>query len=209
MTPSDLAKWDTAFLEHRILSERSYEEFTREVRLSNGDYTHYALGLSLGDLNGVPSISHGGEVSGFLSSNAVYPTRRAAVVVLSNEDGVTLVSGLARQIATLTLLPERTEPSEKDTARVEAVLAGLQKGRIDRALFTANANSYFSTTALADCAKSLGALGKLKKVTASGENLRGGMTHRTYRAEFAKKTVTLNIYLLPDGKFEQFMVEGD
>ena len=209
MTPSDLAKWDTAFLEHRILSERSYEEFTREVRLNNGDYTHYALGLSLGDLNGVPSISHGGEVSGFLSSNAVYPTRRAAVVVLSNEDGVTLVSGLARQIATLTLLPERTEPSEKDTARVEAVLAGLQKGRIDRALFTANANSYFSTTALADCAKSLGALGKLKKVTASGENLRGGMTHRTYRAEFAKKTVTLNIYLLPDGKFEQFMVEGD
>jgi len=37
--------------------------------------------------------------------------------------------------------------------------------------------------------------------------LRGGMTHRTYRAVFQKKTVTLNIYVMPDGKYEQFLVE--
>jgi CubicO group peptidase (beta-lactamase class C family) len=49
MTPSDLAKWDIAFLEHKILSTRSYKEFTREVKLKNGDSTHYALGLSLND----------------------------------------------------------------------------------------------------------------------------------------------------------------
>jgi len=33
------------------------------------------------------------------------------------------------------------------------------------------------------------------------------MTHRGYRAQFAKKTLSLNIYLLPDGKYEQFLVE--
>lgn len=209
MTPSDLAKWDVAFLEHKLLSERSYAEFTREVRLKNGDYTHYALGLSVGDLNGVPSLTHSGEVSGFLSSNAVYPTRKAAVVVLSNEDGVSLVSPLARTIATAVLLPERKEPSDKDTARVKGVLEGLQKGTIDRALFSDNANSYFGKQALEDYRKTLGALGKLKSVTASGENLRGGMTHRTYRAAFEKKTLTLNVYVLADGRFEQFMAEGD
>ena len=37
MTPSDLAKWDISFLNKQILSPRSYEEFTREVRLKNGD----------------------------------------------------------------------------------------------------------------------------------------------------------------------------
>jgi CubicO group peptidase (beta-lactamase class C family) len=209
MTPSDLAKWDIAFLEHKILSERSWAEFTREVRLNNGDYTHYALGLSIGDLNGIPALTHGGEVSGFLSSNAVYPTRKAAVVVLSNEDGVTMVSSLSRTIATTALLPERKEPSDQDTARVRAVLDGLQHGTIDRALFSGNANSYFNAQALEDYKKSLGALGKLKNVTTAGENLRGGMTHRTYRAEFEKKTVTLNIYVLGDGRFEQFMAEGD
>src|SRR5581483_3732105 len=63
MTPSDLARWDIAFLEKRILSASSYEEFTREVKLKDGKQTHYALGLSIGDRNGTPMISHGGEVS--------------------------------------------------------------------------------------------------------------------------------------------------
>ena len=83
----------------------------------------------------------------------------------------------------------------------------LQKGRIERSLFTDNANSYFSTVNLEDSRASLTALGKLKKVTFQSENLRGGMTHRVYRAEFEKKTVQLNVYVMPGGKFEQFMVE--
>ncbi|HUB34768.1 MAG TPA: serine hydrolase domain-containing protein [Bryobacteraceae bacterium] len=207
MTPSDLAKWDMAFLEKKILSPRSYEEFTRETRLTNGDLTHYALGLDVLDFHGIPELEHSGEVSGFLSSNAIYPTRHAAVVVLSNEDGVSLVGPLTRQIATILLLPEQPAASAKNTAQVRAILEDLRKGRIDRALFTDNANSYFTPAALRDFATSLTSLGKLKTVTAAGENLRGGMIHRSYRAEFAKKTVGLNVYLLPDGRFEQFMVE--
>ena len=207
MTPSDLAKWDISFLEKKILSPRSYEEFTREVRLANGNFSHYALGLDVQDFRGIPEFEHSGEVSGFLTTNAVYPTRQAAVVVVSNEDGVNLVAPLARQIAALVLLPDQPMPAAADTAKVRAILEQLRKGRIDRALFTANANSYFTPAALRDFAASLTALGKLKNVSALGENLRGGMIHRSYRAEFAKKTVGLNIYLLPDGKFEQFMVE--
>jgi len=207
MTPSDLAKWDIAFLEHRILSAVSYDEFTREVKLANGDHTNYALGLSLGQIGPMPEIEHGGEVSGFLSSNIVLPTRNGAVIVLSNEDVVNMVDPLAQQVATLVFLPERTTPSDKDTKQVQQILAGLQAGKIDRSLFTANANSYFSETALRDCKASLSPLGKLKSVTAVRESLRGGMIHRSYRAQFAKKTLLLNIYLLPDGKFEQFLVE--
>jgi D-alanyl-D-alanine carboxypeptidase len=207
MTPSDLAKWDMAFLEKKILSPRSYEEFTREVRLANSDFSHYALGLDVLDFRGIPEFEHGGEVSGFLTTNAVYPTRQAAVVVVSNEDGVSLVAPLARQIAALVLLPDQPAPAAADTAKVRGILEGLRKGRIDRTLFTANANSYFTPAALRDFAASLTALGKLKDVSALSENLRGGMIHRSYRAEFTKKTVGLNIYLLPDGKFEQFMVE--
>jgi hypothetical protein len=155
----------------------------------------------------MPVFEHGGEVSGFLSSNDVFPTRQGAVVVLSNQDVVNMVEPLSRQIATLVFLPERKEPSPKDTAQVRAILAALQKGRIDRTLFTDNANGYFSAPALRDCRTSLGALGKLQSVTPVSESLRGGMTHRSYRAQFAKKTLSLNIYLLPDGKYEQFLVE--
>ena len=64
MTAYDVGLWDTAFLNKQILLTRSYEEFTREVRLKNGDATHYALGLELGEFNRIPTISHSGEVSG-------------------------------------------------------------------------------------------------------------------------------------------------
>ena len=118
-----------------------------------------------------------------------------------------LVGPLARQIATLVLLPDQPEPSAEETKRVQTVLDALQKGRIDRALFTDNANTYFSTTALQDAKASLTALGRLKHVTSTGENLRGGMTHRNYRAEFDKKTLSLNIYVTAAGTYEQFLVE--
>jgi len=45
---------------------------------------------------------------------------------------------------------------------------GLQQGRIDRSLFTSNANAYFTDTALGDYKTSLSALGKLEAVTAAG-----------------------------------------
>jgi D-alanyl-D-alanine carboxypeptidase len=207
MTPSDLAKWDIAFLEKKILSDRSYREFTSEVKLANGDSTHYALGLSLGEIAGIPVLQHGGEVSGFISSNTVLPTRAGAVVVLSNQDVVNMVAPLARQIATLVFVPGEKAPSATDTRRVQAILEGLRKGRIDRALFSANANTYFSQVALRDCKASLSPLGKLKSVTAISENLRGGMTHRSYRAQFARQALILNLYLLADGKYEQFLIE--
>lgn len=207
MTPSDLAKWDIAFLEKKLLSARSYGEFTREVMLANGNHTHYALGLSVGEMSSIPMLSHSGEVSGFLSSNMIFPTRNAAVVVLSNEDGVNLVGAVARQVAATLLLPDAAEGKPKDTAQVRRVVAGLREGKIDRGLFTSNANSYFTPEALGDLKTSLAKLGKLKTVAFGSEGLRGGMTHRSYRAEFEKKTLNLNIYITADGKFEQFMVE--
>jgi D-alanyl-D-alanine carboxypeptidase len=207
MTPSDLAKWDIAFLERKILSPKSYEEFTREVKLSNGDRTHYALGLTIGEVGNIPMFEHGGEVSGFLSSNSVFPTRNGAVIVLSNQDVVNMVGPISTQVTRLVFLPERKEPAVQDTTQVETILNGLRTGKIDRSLFTANANSYFSEIALQDCKASLTPLGKLKAVVPVSENLRGGMIHRSYRAQFEKKTLILNIYLLPDGKYEQFLVE--
>jgi CubicO group peptidase (beta-lactamase class C family) len=203
MTPSDLAKWDIAFLAKKILSAHSYDEFTREVKLKDGKSTHYALGLSLGDINDIPMVSHSGEVSGFLTVNAVFPTKNISVSVCSNEDGLNLVGPLARQIEELLL----GTASPEEITQVRGILEGLQQGRVDRALFTSDANAYFTDPALRDFAASLAPLGKLLDVVKTNEQLRGGMTHRSYRAQFEKKTVLLNIYVMPDSKYEQFLVE--
>ncbi len=206
MTPSDLAKWDIAFLQKRILSPASYEEFTREVKLKNGSGTHYALGLQVGEQHGTPAVSHSGEVSGFLAMNTVFPAKDIGIVVLSNEDGVNLISPVTQAIASELLDPENATAAKEDD-QVRAILESLQQGHIDRSLFTENANAYFTELALNDYRNSLAPLGPLQVLSRQGRSLRGGMIHLSYRAHFAKDTVLLNIYLMPEGKFEQFLVE--
>jgi D-alanyl-D-alanine carboxypeptidase len=206
MTASDLARWDIAFLKKRILSAKSYDEFTREIKLKDGKPTHYALGLGIGDLHGALMISHSGEVSGFLAINRVFPTKDVGVIVLSNEDGVNLIGPLSQDMALLMIEPHPAS-SAKEDQQVRTILEGLQQGRINRAEFTANANSYFNDLALNDYHTSLAPLGKLQLLTRQSEQQRGGMTHLSYRAQFEKKAVVLNIYRTPGGKFEQFLVE--
>lgn len=211
MTPSDLAKWDIAFLNKRILSAHSYDEFTHEVRLANGDMTHYALGLDVGAFdNRIPMISHGGEVSGFLALNRVFPTRDAAVIVLSNQDAIDLIGPVGNEVSRWILEPEyRTQggkASDAELAQVRAILEGLQQGRIDRSLLTSNDSFYFNDGTLRDIEASLAPLGKLHSVARERESLRGGMTFRLYRVQYDKKTLAVTVYLTPDGRYEQFLI---
>lgn len=215
MTPSDLAKWDIAFLQKKILNAKSYEEFTREVKLSNGDSTSYAMGLELGHLDGIPTIFHGGEVSGFLAYNFVYPTRDAAVIICSNQDGTDLITPIEHEIARWVLEPEKRDPgtgadaTQSELDQVKSVLAGLQAGEINRALFTNNANFYFTDPALQDFKASLAPLGMLNAVTREYSGLRGGMKFLGYRAQFEKKTVSVSVYMTTGGLYEQFLVVED
>ncbi|MGH9735620.1 MAG: serine hydrolase domain-containing protein [Candidatus Acidiferrales bacterium] len=211
MTPTDLAKWDVAFLDKRILSAHSYQEFTREVRLADGDRTHYALGLHVGTFDdAIPMISHSGEVSGFLALNRVFPTRHAAVVVLSNQDAVELNGPVADEISRWILEPDYRNQAAPATpaeiAQVTAIIKGLQQGHIDRALLTSNNKFYFTDAALRDIKASLTSLGALKAVARKRQSLRGGMTSREYTAQFEKKTLVVSVYLTPDGHYEQFLL---
>jgi len=210
MTPSDLAKWDIALLNRRILNANSYQAFTREVHLANGDATHYALGLHIGEFDNVPEINHGGEVSGFLASNRVYPTRDAAVIVLSNQDAIELIGPIGNEVTRWILEPEKRGGGDHGSAaelqQVRGILEDLQRGEIDRALLTSNCDFYFTEMALHDIQASLSPLGRLTSVTRERESLRGGMIFRAYRAQFEKKALGVTVYLTPDGHYEQFLV---
>src|SRR3984957_324637 len=210
MTPSDLARWDSAFLHKQILSAQSYNEFTKEVLLKDGDHTRYALGLQLGQHNNIPVIYHGGEVSGFLTLNQVFPTRGAAVIVCSNQDGIDLIEPVADVIANWVLSSENASSngaaSPTELQQVRDILEGLQKGQVDRSLFTSNMIFYFSETAIRDIQSSLSPLGALKSVTRVREALRGGMTFRAYDLQFEKRKLILTVYDTPDGHYEQFLI---
>jgi CubicO group peptidase (beta-lactamase class C family) len=206
MTARDLAKWDVSMIEQSILKPQSYREMQTEVRLTSGIGSRYGLGVSLGTVDGHRMVAHGGEVSGFTARNEVYPDDRVAVVVLTNVDASGLTEAIASKVTTL--LFANTDPAAADaTAQTRRIFEGLQKGTIDRALFTSNANAYFSDQALRDFASSLGPLGTPKEFVQTRQSLRGGMTSRSYRVTFPNnKTLRVWTFTMPDGKLEQLQV---
>jgi hypothetical protein len=90
--------------------------------------------------------------------------------------------------------------------KMRAIFEDLQKGKIDRALFTANCNAYFSDQAIADIAASLGPLGTPVTFTPTAKSERGGMTFRGYQVRFAQKTVMITTRTMPDGRIEQYQI---
>jgi D-alanyl-D-alanine carboxypeptidase len=205
MPADDLARWDISIIDGSVMKPGSYREFETEVLLKNGLATHYALGLSVGTEAGHRALSHGGEVSGFTAENIVFPDEHVAIAVLTNQDAAGAAGDIARGIAPLLLVTDDpAAPQKQEQAR--KIFEGLQQGKIDRSLFTGNANFYFSEQALKDMASSLGPLGAVQQFVQVHQGLRGGMTLRVYRVKLSQKTLRAWTYEMPDGKLEQYQI---
>lgn len=208
MTAADLAKWDIAMIEQKLLRPESWRAMQTETLLTSGAGTNYGLGVGVATVDGRRVISHGGEVSGFTARNEVYPDERAAIVVFTNLDATDASSQLASKIAT-SLFTAADPAREKSLEIAKRIFADLQKGKVDRTLFTSNANAYFSEEAIADFATTLRPLGAPKEFTQAGQGLRGGMTARRYRVVTPKKTLRISTFWMPDGKLEQYIVTAE
>lgn len=205
MTPEDLARWDISIMERKLLKPASYLALETETLLKDGLGASYGLGVSVNSSLNRRTLSHGGGVSGFTSSNIVFPDDRVAVVVLTNQDSGGASGPIASGIPPLLFVTNDPTTSAK-TEHAKKIFEGLQRGQIDRSLLTENANGYFSDQVLEDFKSSLGPLGKLESIMQTSQSLRGGMTGRVYVIRFKDKTLRAWTYELPDGKLEQFQV---
>jgi CubicO group peptidase (beta-lactamase class C family) len=205
MTASDLAKWDISMIKRSLLAPKSYSDLETEVRLKNGSGTGYGLGVGVVMSGGRLMIEHNGEVSGFTAENMVFPDDSAAVVVLTNQDAAPASGAIARAI-TQVLFATDDAVTQTTTAQARGIFEGLQRGKIDRALFTSNANAYFSDLAIKDFASSLAPLGAPIGFVQTSQSKRGGMTLRVYRATFPNRVLRVWTYETGDGKLEQYQV---
>jgi len=206
MPARELALWDISIIDQKLLKPSSYRDLETEVLLKNGLGTRYALGIAVNTEAGNRALSHGGEVSGFTAENIVFPDKRVAIVVLTNQDAAGASGAIAHGIAPFLLATDDAAMPQK-LAQAKKIFAGLQQGTIDRSLFTDNANAYFSEQALKDFASGLAPLGTPEEFVQVNQGLRGGMTLRSYRIRFANgKTLRAWTYEMPDGKLEQYQI---
>ncbi len=205
MTPRDLAKWDISIIDRSLLKPSSYKQLETEVLLKSGVGTNYGLGVEVGMMNGHRLISHSGEVSGFTAENMVFPDDSAAVVVLTNQDAAPASGAIARGIAHLLFKTQDAQTAMR-TKQAREIFEGLQKGKINRSLFTSDANAYFSEQALHDFMSTLKPLGKPKSFVQTFEHYRGGMLERSFQVVFPKQRLRVWTYQKPDGKLEQYQI---
>jgi hypothetical protein len=83
-TTEDMALWVKGLLGGRIVSPATLEEAWTPVTLDGGRQGAYGYGFMLVPYRGLREVGHGGDISGFNSYVAFYPSEKLAVVVLSN-----------------------------------------------------------------------------------------------------------------------------
>jgi CubicO group peptidase (beta-lactamase class C family) len=206
MTAHDLALWDASLIAQSLLKPESYREIATDVKLKNGQDTHYGLGVEILNLHGHLALEHSGEVSGFGADNIVLAGDKAAVAVLTNQDDSNAPSRIAQLVASVLIGPSTSNPAEQQTL---ALFRTLQRGRIDRSLLAPNLSNYFTAEALDDFRNSLAPLGEPICIQQQGEKLRGGMTFRSFTIIFPQQRLSLTTYTYPNGKLEQYLIEPE
>ena len=210
MTSRDLATWDLAMIRGAVLKPESWRAMQTVVVLAKGTSTGYGLGVNAGMSWGRRRVSHGGAVSGYTTTNLVFPDDRAAIVVFTNiyPGGGGASSQIAGRIAGILFASaDTTDAAARDLAR--RVYDGLAKGSIDRSLLTSNASDYFTAQVLADYAASLGPLGEPAEFSSTGKSTRGGLQIQGFHIDAGSVSMGLTMMTTPDGRIEQYIVERE
>ncbi len=207
MTAHDLALWDIALMDGKVLNKASFDAMATAARLNNGAPTTYGLGIGVANSNNRLMLSHGGAVSGFVSSNTLWPEQRAAIVVFSNMDASNATSGIVQGLTPLLFTAPEDPEADAALRQARQIFDGLREGRIDRTLLSPNASAFFTPQILADASAGLKDLGAVESFRQASTSLRGGMRVRIFQVRCKDKSLRVVTLTLPDGKLEQYLVE--
>ena len=98
----DLLLWDRNFYSNKLGKGTLLKELLSHGVLNNDNQINYAMGLSLGDYRGLPTVEHNGALFGYRTGFLRFPQQRFSVIVLCNLSS-TNTESLSHQIADLYL----------------------------------------------------------------------------------------------------------
>ncbi len=86
-TVDDLYKWNRAVHSYKLVNKETLDMAHTPYKLANGKSTGYGYGWSLSELQGSPTIEHGGGINGYLTSSVYLPDEDVFVALFSNSNG--------------------------------------------------------------------------------------------------------------------------
>jgi CubicO group peptidase (beta-lactamase class C family) len=209
-TPSDLARWDLALIEFKVLKPESFALMAAPRILTDGRLSDYGCGLSLKTQGGRQVLAHSGAVSGFNAWNSMIPSTRSAVIMFCNLDGG--LGALPGQVFSLLVKDASNVPAIAGSPALEvvqALFAGLQRGEVDRRQLGDEFNLFLTAERLAGASARLKSFGKPVKAEILSANERGGMEVTVVRLTFKTDQLKTLMYRMPNGKIEQYFVSRE
>ena len=86
-TVDDLLIWNQAIHNNILISKESKKMAFANHTLNNGKTTNYGYGWQPNELNGTPSIEHGGGIFGYNTMGVYVPSENVYVAVFTNANG--------------------------------------------------------------------------------------------------------------------------
>jgi len=129
-TVDDLARWDEALRNGRMLTPSSLDRMFAAYRLKDGSLTNYGYGWDLGSYAGRRVQEHAGGTTGFVSYMVRMPDDRVFVAILSNRSFATPpLQATAHRIAAIALgTPVPEPPAVALTETQLDAIAGTYRG---------------------------------------------------------------------------------
>ncbi len=203
---TELAKWDLAIADGKLLSPASQRALMTARSFVSGRSSGYSCGFYIRITNGLTVLQHSGWVGGFHTHNAIAPLTRSAVVLLTNDEHAR-ATDLFDRIVRLTTedtsaVPQIAGPPAEDVLR--DLLHQLQRGTLDRGRLGDDANAYFDAARVAASAASLRALGE-PTIHLDSRRERGGGELSFFTVKWPSKTADAVLFRSPDGKVHQLL----
>jgi CubicO group peptidase (beta-lactamase class C family) len=121
-TVEDLARWDRALAEGKLIGKDSYAAMLRPAK------NDYAYGWSVTTRAGRKEVGHGGGINGFATQITRYPDQGVCVVVLCNVLPAS-PGRVARDLAAIALGDPCKLPAERKMAKVDPKVFDAYAGR--------------------------------------------------------------------------------
>ncbi len=114
-TTSDLLKWQNALNNNTLIKKTSYEKAIHGSTLNDDTHIPYGYGLGEDNINGSPSIQHGGGIFGYTTMGIYLPEEKVFVSGLTNCDCKNITSVTTR-IAAMAI--GKPFPDKKDAIKL-------------------------------------------------------------------------------------------
>jgi D-alanyl-D-alanine carboxypeptidase len=207
---ADMAKWDEALLQRKLLKPSTYDLMWSGGKLNSGRTRPYGTGWNLTAFGARPYVGHAGNSAGYSAGFARYLEPKLSVVVLCNLYPIS-GEGLARQIAE-NLDPSLkykapnglNDPNSARTEKVKSALLKLAEGSPDESLLETEVTAPMKTSR----AKMFGpgAMAALKTMTSmafAGETPEGKDTWVSYLVITPTRDFVVSVLYTEKGKVAQ------